>query len=320
MKAFLTGATGFLGSRLAGQLRARGDEVVAFVRSPNKAKVLEDIGCQIVQGDLGDVGTIRAALAGCDAAFHCAAIYEIGIPKARKDAMYETNVTGTQRVLDAAIETGTNRIVYVSTVNVFGNTNGRIVDETYERAGNGFLSCYDETKYLAHQEAKKRIEEGAPIIIVQPSTIYGRNDHSEIGNIIDQAIRGKLRYISFPGMGFSSAHVDDVAQGLLLAHDKGTIGESYVLAGETTTMRTLVEKASAAAGRKPPRIMMPTAVAKLMAPAAPVFGKWMGVPPDLREAIRAADGVTYWAKDDKARRELGYSPRDLEAGLRTLVQ
>jgi dihydroflavonol-4-reductase len=111
-------------------------------------------------------------------------------------------------------------------------------------------------------------------------------------------------------------YVDDVADGILLAHDKGSVGESYVLGGEIATMRDLVEKTAAIAGRKPPKRDLPSGVIKLAAPAGPLVGKLMGFPPNFRELISASDGVTYWAKDDKARAELGYSPRDLETGLR----
>jgi nucleoside-diphosphate-sugar epimerase len=318
MKAFVTGATGFLGSRIAALLRARGDDVVVLVRSREKASTLEDIGCDLVIGDLADEPAIERATKGCDSVFHVAAIYEVGIPKSRRPAMFDANVRGTQRVLDAAIDAGATRIVYVSTVNVFGNTRGDVVDETYERPGDDFLSYYDETKFLAHQIAKERIAAGAPIVIAQPSLIYGPGDHSEVGHIIRQSMRGKQLYIPFPNMGFSSVHVDDAAQGVLLAHDKGAIGESYVLAGEITTMRDVIEKAAAAGGEKPPRLVMPTLLTKMSAPLGPLLARPMKLPANMREVIRASDGVTYWAKDDKARDELGYSPRNLATGLREL--
>ena len=300
-------------------LRVRGDDVVALVRSPDKAKPLGDIGCELVAGDLGDAAALRAAMQGADSVFHVAATYQVGIPASARPSMYESNVVGTENVLDTAIEEGVGRIVHVSTANVFGNTRGRVVDESYERPGNDFLSYYDETKYLAHQLAKERAARGAPVIIVQPSMIYGPNDHSQLGAFLAQAMRGKLRYQSFPEMGFSAVHVDDAAHGILLAHDKGRIGETYVLSGETTTMGEAIAKAARAAGRKPPRLVMPAFLAKMMVPAGPIVGKLMKLPPNLAEAIKAAEGVTYWASSDKARDELGYSPRSLDDGLRTML-
>jgi dihydroflavonol-4-reductase len=316
VKAFVTGGTGFIGERVVRRLRDRGDDVVALVRSREKGKRLEAMGATLVEGDLSTSDAIHAGMKGCDSAFHVAAVYKVGIPKKEHEAMYDANVRGTERVLDAAFQAGVSRIVYVSTVNAFGNTHGEVVDETYERPGNDFVSYYDETKYLSHQVAKERIAKGVPIVIVQPGGVYGPGDHSEVGNVIDQTRTGKLKALPFSGLGLNLVYVDDVADGIVLAHDKGKVGESYVLGGEITTMRGLVDKTAAIAGRKPPKRDLPSGVIKLAAPAGPVVGKLMGFPPNFRELISASDGVTYWAKDDKARSEIGYSPRDLDTGLR----
>jgi nucleoside-diphosphate-sugar epimerase len=316
VKAFVTGGTGFIGERLVRRLRERGDDVVALVRSREKGSKLEELGATLVEGDLSSSDAIRQAVEGCDSVFHVAAVYKVGIPAKEHEAMYDANVRGTERVLDAAFQAGVGRIVYVSTINVFGNTGGEVVDEAYERPGNDFLSYYDETKYLSHQVAKERSEKGAPIVIVQPGGVYGPGDHSEVGNVIEQTSSGKLKALPFAGLGMNLVYVDDVSDGILLAHDKGKVGESYVLGGQIATMRDLVEKTAEIAGRKPPKRDLPSGVIKLAAPAGPIVGKIMGFPPNFRELISASDGVTYWAKDDKARRELGYSPRDLDTGLR----
>jgi nucleoside-diphosphate-sugar epimerase len=319
MKAFVTGATGFIGGRVARGLRARGDQVVALVRSREKAGDLAERGCELVEGDLSSEDAIRAGMQGCDAVFHVAAVYKVGIPKSEHDAMYDANVRGTERVLDAAIEAGVTRIVYVSTVGVFGNTHGTVVDESYRRGDDDFLSWYEETKYRAHEVALDRIAKGARIVIVQPGGVYGAGDHSEIGNMIDQTRTGKLRMLMFSKLGFNLVHVDDVAEGILLAHDKGTIGESYVLGGEIATMGKLVEKVAGLSGRKAPKRELPPALMKLAIPIGPVVGKMLGFPPNLAELIRTSDGVTYWATDEKARRDLGYAPRDLDTGLQQTV-
>ena len=317
MKVFVTGGTGFIGGHVVRKLRERGDEVVALVRSPEKAKALEELGCTLVQGDLGDVDAIRRGLEGCEAAIHGAAIYKVGIPKSEHAAMHESNVRGSENVFDACIEAGVARIVYISTVNVFGNTDGRIVDETHHRdESEGFLSVYDETKFRSHQIALDRIAKGAPIVIVQPGGVNGPGDHSEIGNMIDQTRTGKLRMKAFPECGFSLVHVEDVAEGVLLALDNGTVGESYVLGGEIATMGELVDRVAEMEGRSPPRLTLPPLLAKLSAPLGPVVGPALGFPPNLREAINAAHNVTYYASHDKAAGELGYRPRDLDTGLR----
>src|SRR4051794_27847163 len=320
MRAFVTGATGFIGGHVARKLAQRGDQVVALVRSPEKASDLEAQGAELVEGDLSNEEAIRRGVEGADAVFHIGAIYKVGIKKSQAEELWDANVRGVERVLDAAHDAGVKRIVYTSTVNVFGNTNGEVVDEGYRRdEADGFLSVYDETKYRAHLIAEDRIAKGYPIVMVQPGGVYGPDDHSEVGNMIDQAARGKLPAKMFPETGFMMVHVEDVADGILLAHDKGEIGESYVLAGEKTSMGEIVDRAAATAGRKPPRMTMPNALMKMSAPLGPVIGPAMGFPPNLGELISASAGVTYWATDDKARRELGFKPRGIDEGLRDTI-
>ncbi len=319
MRAFVTGGTGFIGSRLAAKLCERGDDVVALVRNPDKASELQQKGVELIEGDLTDVDAIRRGVEGADACFHGAAIYKVGVPKSQHEEMYETNVRGTERVLDTAIQAGVPKIVYVSTVNVFGNTGGQVVDETYKRPPGDYLSYYDQTKYEAHQVALDRIAKGAPIVIVQPGGVYGPGDHSEVGNMIDQFRTGKLPFVPFPDLGLNLVHVDDVADGCILAHDSGEVGEAYVLGGEIATMRGMLEKVAAITDRKPPKRTMPTGLIKAIAPGGRVVGKLMGLPPNIRELVSVSDNVTYWAKDDKARTRLGYAPRDLDTGLRQTI-
>jgi nucleoside-diphosphate-sugar epimerase len=153
VKVFVTGATGFIGGEVVRQLRDRGDEVACLVRSPEKAGKLTEMGCELVAGDLGDGDVIRAGLEGCDALIHSAAMYEVGIPDSQHQAMFDANVTGTERVLEAALAAKTPRIVHVSTCGIFGNTHGEVVDEAYEHPGDEFTSYYEETKLEAHRIA-----------------------------------------------------------------------------------------------------------------------------------------------------------------------
>jgi dihydroflavonol-4-reductase len=222
--------------------------------------------------------------------------------------MWEVNVRGTEHVLDAARDAGVARTVHVSTVNVFGNTRGRVVDETYERdETDGFLSAYDWTKYEAHRAARGR--DG--VVIAMPGAIYGPGDHSELGAQLDQARAGKLRFKALAEVGVNAVHVDDAADGLLLVHAHGRSGEAYVLGGEITRLSAMLDLVSP----KPVRLTVPTPLLRAAVPAGALIGKAMGVGPNLRELISASAGVTYWASDAKARRELGYAPRGLVAGL-----
>lgn len=316
VRAFVTGGTGFIGGHLARRLRERGDQVVALVRTPEKAGALRDHGCELLPGTLDTTGSIADGMRGCDAAFHVAAMYRVGIPRSERPAMYEANVRGTARVIDAATEAGVARTVYVSTIAAFGNTRGEVVDETYRHPGHAYLSYYEETKVVAHQVAKERIAAGAPVIIVQPGGVYGPGDRSDLGTLIDRIRKGRLPLKVFPESGFNWVHVDDVVQGILLAHDQGRVGESYVLGGELGTLGDMIDAVAAASGVRPPRLTLPGWVVKAGIPFGPLVGRAMGVGTNLRESIRAADGVTYWATDAKARRELGYSPRDLATGVR----
>ena len=320
MKVFVTGGTGFIGGEVVRQLRARGDEVACLARSPAKAARLSELGCELVAGDLGDAEAIRGGMEGCDAVVHAAAMYEVGIPAKQHPAMWEANVAGTERVLSAAREAGVAKLVYVSTVGIFGNTHRQVVDESYEHPGREFTSYYEETKLEAHRVAKRMIEDGLPGVIVQPGGVYGPDDTSQVADLLEQFFAGRLPLLPFPELGICLTHVEDIAGGILLALDKGRVGETYVLSGPVTTMREAIETVAAATGRKAPRYAMPTALMKALTPVGPLVGKMMGQPPNLRELISSADGVTFWASHEKASRELGYAPRGLEEGLRQTLE
>jgi dihydroflavonol-4-reductase len=137
--------------------------------------------------------------------------------------------------------------------------------------------------------------------------------------MIEQASTGKLPAKMFPDAGFMFCHVEDIAAGIVLALDKGRVGESYVLSGDQGTLGELIDRVCSIAGRKPPRLTMPSFLLKVSAPLGPVIGPLLGFPPNLRELIASSDGVTYWATDAKARSELGFAPRDLDTGLRDTV-
>jgi dihydroflavonol-4-reductase len=321
MRVFVTGGTGFIGGQVVRKLRERGDEVRALVRSPDKGQALADLGCELVSGALSNKDAIGAGMQGCEAAIHGAAVYEVGIPESKHRAMYEANVIGTENVLRTALEAKLPKVVYISTVGAFGNTKGRVVDESYEHPGTSFTSYYEETKLEAHRLAKRLIaDEGLPCVIVQPGGVYGPQDHSAIGQQMNQFLAGRMPLIAFPDLGFNMVHVDDVAAGVLLALDKGKPGEAYVLGGQITTMRELIQTLARVAGKKPPRRALPTPLMKAMTPFGPIVGKVMGQGPNLRELISSADNVTFWAKHDKAMAELAYSPRGLEQGLRDTLE
>jgi nucleoside-diphosphate-sugar epimerase len=322
MKAFVTGAGGFIGRALVRSLIARGDTVTAPVRDPAGAGHLAEIGCGLVALDLATAerSALETAMDGADAVFHVAGSYRIGIRATEHAAMYAANVIAARRVLDTAIAAGTPRVIHTSTANVFGDTGGRVPDETFRRATPlRFLSYYDETKHLAHLAAEERMSAGARILIAMPGMVYGPGDHSQVGMQIRQAMAGTLRAIAAPDLGGNLVHVDDLAAGMLLVHDRGEIGESYLLGGEIATLREVVARAAALAGRRPPRLTIPSWLLRGMAPLGGIIGSVVPRAPNLVEMVRASAGVTYWFSDARARVELGYAPRDLDSGLRTLL-
>ncbi len=316
MKVVITGGAGFIGRAIVERLVARGDEVVALVRDPAKAAHIKGDHVTLMPSDLSSVAQLTAQMRGADAVIHAAGSYRIGIKTSERDAMWDANVGATERVLDAAVAAGVPRIVYVSTVNVFGNTNGKLVDESYQRdLKKGFLSWYDETKFRAHEAATARQKQGAPLVIVMPSQVYGPNDHSEASTQLDDAYHGKLRYVAFPTAGLQWVHVHDLADGIVAALDRGRIGESYALAGDPHRMAETVAIAARVAGRKAPRMTLSTGLLRAIAPLNDRIGGVPGMPANMRETISAAENVTYWAKHDKATAELDFRPRSLEQGV-----
>ncbi len=310
MRAFVTGGGGFIGRHLVRRLREAGTEVRAIGRSGASVASLRAAGCEVVVGDLLDGSALADALAGCDAAYHLAGDYRVGIARSARPAMEAANVTATERLLEAAVAAGLGRIVHVSTINVFGDTGYRVVDETYERPRPyRYVSFYDETKHRAHLAAQAHAAAGAPVLIAMPGGVYGPGDHSGIGGVMRQAADGRLPAVTFGDLGINMGHVEDIAAGIALVGDRGRIGESYVLGGELSTLAELVRRAAAVGGQRAPRLSTPTWALRAAAPIAGLFGT------DLGEVLNATAGVTYWASDAKARRELGYAPRDLESGL-----
>jgi dihydroflavonol-4-reductase len=321
VKVFLTGGTGFIGGEVARQLRGRSDDVVCLVRNRAKAAGLSELGCQLVEGDLGEEAPIRDAMEGCDAAIHAAAMYEVGIPAKQRPAMREANVLGTERVMRAALAARVARVVYVSTVGIFGNTRGRVVDESYENPETDFTSYYEETKLEAHKLVDRMIDaEDLPAVIVQPGGVYGPGDTSQVADLLEQFFAGRLPLLPFPELGICLSHVEDIAGGILLALDRGEPGETYVISGPATTMREAIETVARLTGRKAPKRALPTVLMKAMVPIGPLVGRVMGQPPNLRELITSGDGVTFWASYAKAERELGYSPRGMDVGLRQTLE
>jgi dihydroflavonol-4-reductase len=270
---------------------------------------------------LADVPTIESQLRGHDAVVHLAGSYRVGIRPDERRPMWEANVGTTQRVLKAAAQARIPRTVYVSTVNVFGNTRGRMVDETFVRdPRQGFFSWYDETKWQAHLVAVGHINVGDGLVIAMPGGVYGSGDHTQVGVQLRQAYEGGLRYRALDDLGITWGYVDDIAAGIVGVLDRGRVGESYVLAGPAHRLRDAIAIAAALGRRRPPPLAVPSVVLRAVAPLAdrmsPSTRASLGLPDNLGEVLSASSGVTYWATAEKAQAELGFRARDLRTGLR----
>ena len=317
MRVVITGGAGFIGRAVVERLAKRGDEVVALVRDTGRARYLKhEDKVTLVTSDLSSVPQLTAQMKGADTVVHSAGSYRIGVKASEREPMWDANVGATERVLDAAVAAGVARIVYVSTVNVFGDTRGQQPDESFRRDEKlGFVSWYDETKYRAHRAAEQRIRNGAPIVIVMPTQAYGPNDHSQASQLLDGAFHGKLLTVPFPHTGLAWVHVHDLADGIVAALDRGRVGESYILSGDPHRMGDSMKIAARLAGRRPPRFNAPIRLLKLIAPLNDRLGGLPGLTGNLREAISSSEKVTYWANHDKATAELGFKPRSLEQGI-----
>jgi nucleoside-diphosphate-sugar epimerase len=322
MRALVTGAGGFVGGALVRALLSRGDQVRAVVRSERGTEWLAAAGCELLRLDLAAASAdpVREAMSDVDAVFHVAGTYRVGIPARDRPALLAANVDTTRLVLDTALAANVARVVYTSTANVLGNTQGRAPDETYRRRQPPrFLSYYDETKYLAHQLALERIAAGAPILVAMPGMVYGPGDHSQAGEQIQQAVEGRLRVVAVPTLGGNFVHVDDIAAGHLLIHDHGQNGREYLLGGERARMADVMRRAAAIGGHAAPRLTVPGWLLRGAGALGGLAARLSDRLPAFDELVRASVGVTYWFDDSRARSELGYAPRDLDTGLRGLL-
>ena len=319
MKIFITGGTGFIGSTLVRQLVQQGHQVTCLVRSSWKAEGLQAMGVEVAWGDITDRASMREPMAGADLVFHLAAWYEVGLPPGAGPLMETINVGGTENVLGLAVELGIPRIVYTSTIGVYGDTYGRVVDETYPRACP-FLSHYDRTKFLAHQVAQRYIEQGAPVIIVLPGSVYGPGDPSQLGRLIRMVLRRQLPVLLGADSTFTFVHVDDVARGHWLAAERGRLGESYILAGDVMSLGDFVRLVARLGRVPPPPLILGSRPAIPLYLTARLIERVLPLPPLFAsESLRSLTGVTLMVTSAKAERELGYTHRPLEEGLAETV-
>jgi dihydroflavonol-4-reductase len=307
--SLVTGASGFLGSRTAAALCARGEQVRVLLRTTSSRRRLEGLPVEIAEGDVTDRASVEKALDGVEVVYHSAALYELGT--GNPEYMEQVNVGGTENVLEAAHERGILG-VHVSSVAALGPTGPTPVVEGHWRQDMP-RSPYEATKKRAHLLARSMAQSGARVRISMPGSIYGPDDPSLLGTAHKYLFRGMPVAIG-ARLIMSFVHVDDCADGLVRIAESGRDGEEYILASQTATFRQWFETIAQVTGKRPPRWYLPDFVVydvgDVVRRAIP--GKPGRV---LRDAIAMSAGEHWSFSGEKARRELGWDPRSLEQGM-----
>ena len=315
----ITGASGFLGSAVAGKLVDAGYRVAALVRPLSPRAHLAGMDLDFREGDLRDEASIRKALTGVRYLVHVAAVYRLW--SRDRDEIFATNVAGTRTIMREALRTGVERIVYTSSVCILRlRPDGTPADESRSLGENEGIGAYKTSKIKAEGIVRKMVrDEGLPAVTVNPSTPIGPRDvrPTPTGRIIVEAARGRIP--AFMDTGLNLVHVDDVADGHVAALRQGRIGERYILGGQDVFFRDMLSEIAGIVGRRGPLVRLPRAVALPIAYASEAIACVTG-----REPLATVDGVRM-AKDHmffesaKAERELGYRARPHVDGLEDAV-
>ena len=320
MTTLVTGATGFVGAAVVRRLLARGETVRVLTRPASDRSNIDDLPVEIALGDLLAPDSLPAALSDCRSLYHVAADYRLWAPK--PEAMYQANVEGSRNLIRHAMAAGVERIVYTSSVAVLGRTaDGRPADEETPVTIDDMIGHYKRSKFLAEEAVRSLIaDEDAPVTIVNPSTPIGPRDikPTPTGRMIVEAAAGRMP--AYVDTGLNIVHVDDVAEGHLLAHDRGRIGERYVLGGQDMTLAEILRAIAEIVGRPPPKVRLPH---NLILPIAVLAESWArlfktGEPFVTIDGIRMAKKRMFFSSA-KAKAALGYSHRPPQDALRDAV-
>lgn len=318
MKALVTGAAGFVGSAIVRALLREGWTVAVLVRPTSDRRNLEGLGVEWYTGDLLDPASLVRALEGCDALFHAAADYRLGV--ADPEELYRTNVEGTEHVLDAARRAGVARIVYTSSVATIGlPEDGTPGSESTPVSIDSMVGHYKRSKFLAEQAVIRAAHAGLPVVIVNPAAPVGPRDRkpTPTGQMVLDAARGRMP--AYIDTGLNIVHVDDVADGHVLAHRHGRIGERYILGGENLSLKDILDRIASLTGGKPPRVRLPVSAVLPVAYAADWVARLTGVPNGITvEGVRMARKRMYFSSA-RAAAELGYRWRAPERSFADAV-
>jgi len=319
MKVLVTGASGFTGSHLVKALEARGNQVVALVRqsSPNRDR-LAQTNAQLIDGDISDRAALEKAMADVSMIFHTAAYVDLGLVDA--DRMARVNVDGTRAVLETAAQMfPVPKLIYCSTIGIYGDTTGTVVDETFVRTQRDFSSAYDRTKYDAQQLVDAAAAQGQPVVSVMPVGIFGPGD-PHFGPVIRLFLNGKLKFWPGGDRITGIVHVDDLVSAMILAGEQAPSGEHYIIsAGELSTtemFRILGKQANVSVPREPPQ-----ALVRLLGNFLDPVGRLLSINPLLsRERVHYIYDRCVRVSATKARQELGWQPRSIREILLDILK
>lgn len=320
MKSLVTGATGFLGSAVMRCLLTAGHEVRVLVRPDSDRRNLENFPVEISEGDLRNHESLRRAVLGCDNLFHVAADYRLWVPD--PGIMHEINVNGTRALIIAAHQAGLKRIVYTSSVATLGlNPDGSSANEDTPSNFATINGYYKRSKYQAEQMVKQLTDDHhLPLVIVNPSTPIGPGDirPTPTGRIVLDTITGRMP--AYVNTGLNIAHVDDIAQGHLLAYQHGKPGQRYILGGDNMTLLQILQTIDEINGTQHYRINIPI---RIMLPMAWLMEKIAvfthAEPRATLDSIHMAKKLMYFSSA-KAQCELGYRHRPAVEALRDAIK
>lgn len=319
MRALVTGASGFVGSAVARALCQAGWQVRALVRSGSDQRNLAPLPVQTVYGDITDSPSLDAALGECDALFHVAADYRLWTPDPQR--LYQTNVEGTRKVLEAARRARIARIVYTSSVATVGLPADRSPgNEATPVAVADMIGHYKRSKFLAEEVVREFARAGLPVVIVNPSTPIGPGDvrPTPTGRLVIDAALGRMP--AYVDTGLNIVHVDDVAAGHLRAFDRGRVGERYILGGTDLSLQRILAMIALASGRRAPRLRLPLGLLLPLAYAAEALARLTGRDTRITvDGIRMARHHMYFSSA-KAVRELGYRWRPAQQAIEDAVR
>jgi dihydroflavonol-4-reductase len=319
MKTLVTGATGFLGSHVARQLAARGERVRILVRPTSDTRAIDGLEAERIIGDLRDVSSLDRALVGVTRVFHVAADYRLWARNPRD--IYESNVTGTRNLLEAARRTGVEKFVYTSTVATIAvPRKDGLPDESRRSSVDEMIGHYKRSKFEAEQCAMRAAEAGLPVVIVNPSTPVGPGDWkpTPTGKIIVDFLNGRMPGYVDTGLNF--VPVEDCATGHLLAAERGRTGERYILGGRNLTLKEMLDALAAISGLPAPRWKFPHALAYVAACVDTLISGALGRAPQIPlEGVRMARHKMF-VDASKATRDLGFSPGPIEGAFERAVR